>query len=263
MFRCFGYIGAMVRRFFSTIGDITLFTGAIIKGILLAHRQEFRVSFSVIMRQVYFTGFEALPSLTLVSLTLGVIVIIQSLTQLIDVGARNLIGIILVITIIRELGPLFTAMVVISRSGTAIAAELGTNRVMGEIELLEGMGIDLFQFTIIPRVLGCIIAMICLTIYFDVIALVGGFTVAKLKLVMPFQLYFRYIFEALTLTDVYIGLSKSFLFGGVIAILCCYYGLRVHRSATEIPQMARMGVMYSMFLVLFSSSVISAIVYLL
>ena len=92
-------------------------------------RQGFFAAFRVVLQQVYFTGLEALPFLALLSLLLGSTVIIQSLPQLQGVGANQLIGKILVITIVRELGPILTAMVVITRSGTAMAAEMATNRI--------------------------------------------------------------------------------------------------------------------------------------
>ena len=262
MLPLFGYIGLRIRRFFLTIGDLLSFSWRSFRAVIAFPRQGFGASFQVVLRQVEFTGLEAMPFVTLISLIVGSIVIIQSLPQLLGVGAKGLIGIILVITIIRELGPLLTAIIIISWSGTAMSSELGTNRVLGEIETLEAMGIDPFHFIVAPRILGCIISMFCLIIYFDVIALIGGFLVASLKLTMPFKIYLAYIFEALTLTDVYISFSKSLLFGLVIAIFCCYHGLSARRATTEIPQVARTAVIRSMFFVFVASGAISAIFYL-
>ena len=224
-------------------------------------RYGFGSVFRVTMQQVYFTGLEALPFLGLLSLLLGFTVIVQSLPQLQEVGAYGLIGKILVITIVRELGPLITAMVAITRSGTAMAAQMATNRVTGEVELLEGMGVDIFHYLVVPRVLGCIVSLFCMMVYFDLIALVGGLLVASARLGVPFSTYLQDIFDSLVPLDLYISLCKSVLFGGGIALLSCYHGLRARRAAYEVPMVSRSGVVQSMFFVFFSSTLISALFY--
>ena len=224
-------------------------------------RQGLWAAFRVTLQQVYFTGLEGLPFLSLLSLLLGFTVIVQSLPQLQGVGAHELIGKILVISIVRELGPIVTAMVVITRSGTAMASEMATNRITGQVEALEAMGVDVFHYLIAPRVMGSIVAMFCMVIYFDVIALVGGFLVASIQLTMPWSLYSQYILESLRPLDLYISLSKSILFGFVIALFSCYHGLRANRASYEIPMVARSGVIQAMFFVFVSSAVISAAFY--
>jgi len=224
-------------------------------------RRGFIASFRVTTQQVFFTGLEAMPGLGLLSLLLGFVVIAQSLPQLQGMGVHALIGRILVISIVRELGPIITAMVVITRSGSAIATELATNRVTGQIEALESLGIDIFHFLVVPRVLGCMISMFCMIIFFDVIALIGGFLVASTELTMPFGLYLQYIFDSLSPLDLYISICKGLLFGGVVALFSSYHGLRARRAVYEIPMVARSGVIQAMFFVFVSSAIISALFY--
>ena len=224
-------------------------------------RQGFVASFRVSMQQVYFTGLEAMPFLSLLSLLIGFTVIAQSLPQLQGVGAHALIGQILVISIVRELGPLITAMVVITRSGTAMAAQMATNRITGEVEALEGMGISIFHYLVVPRLLGCVISLFCMIVYFDAVALIGGFLIASTRLTMPFSLYVDYIFQSLSTLDLYLSLTKGVLFGGGIALFSCYHGLRARRAAFEVPMVARSGVIQSMFFVFVSSALISALFY--
>ena len=224
-------------------------------------RQGFRTAFRIATQQIYFTGVEAMPFLGLLSLLLGFVVIAQSLPQLQGVGAHALIGQILVISIVRELGPIITAMVVITRSGSAMATEMATNRISGQVETLEAMGVDIYHFLVVPRVLGCMISMFCMIVFFDVIALVGGFLVASKELTMPFSLYLQYIFDSLAPLDLYISLSKGLLFGGVAALFTCYHGLRARRAIFEVPMVARSGVIQAMFFVFVSSAVISALFY--
>lgn len=221
-------------------------------------RQGFLAAARVTLQQVYFTGLEALPLLSLLSLLLGSTVIVQSLPQLQGVGAGSLIGRILVISIVRELGPIVTAMVVITRSGTAMAAEMATNRITGQVEALEAMGVDVFHYLIAPRVLGSMVSVFCMIVYFDVIALVGGFLVASIRLTMPFDLYLEHITDSLQPLDLYISLCKGILFGLVISLFSCYHGLRARRAPFEVPMVARSGVIQAMFFVFVSSAVISA-----
>ena len=224
-------------------------------------RYGFRAVFRVTTQQVYFTGLEALPFLGMLSLLLGFVVIAQSLPQLQGVGAQALIGRILVITIVRELGPLITAMVVIARSGTAMSAQMATNRVTGEVEVLEAMGIDIFHYLVVPRVLGCMVSLFCMVIFFDVVALGGGLLVASTRLSMPFSIYLEEILLSLVPLDLYISLCKSVLFGSGIALFSCYHGLRASRASFEVPMVARSGVVQAMFFVFVSSAIISTLFY--
>jgi phospholipid/cholesterol/gamma-HCH transport system permease protein len=256
-------LGQKCRVMFGGITETFRFASISFRAFLDFQKWNRGASFRVIMDQVRFTGLEAMPSITLISLILGFIVIVQALPVLLDLGANQLIGKILVIAIVREFGPLLTAMVVICRSGTAIAAELAVNKVMGEIEVLESMGIDPFHYIVVPRMVGGAISVFCLTIYFELIALGGGFIVASLRLIMPFDLFVTYFFEALTMEDVTLSAIKSLIFGTSIPIICAYHGLiRTGRATFEVPMVARDGVIRCMFFIFLMSAVISAAFYL-
>jgi phospholipid/cholesterol/gamma-HCH transport system permease protein len=193
-------------------------------------------AFRVIARQVLFTGVDALPVVSLIALMIGLIIIIQAGTTLPKLGTGELLARIVVVTVVRELGPLLTAFIVVWRSGTAMATELGNMQVGQEIAALDSMGISLTRFIVMPRLVGTILAMICLTIYFDMVAVVGGFLMAKVKLTIPFSVYLAEIAKSLSLAEVLITVIKSALFGMTIAVICCHHGLSVVRSTTEVPQ---------------------------
>lgn len=255
----FQALGQQVIAFVLNAWHLLRFTlGSVAALTRFFSRQGFRASARVTLQQVSFTGLEALPFLSLLSLLLGSTVIVQSLPQLQGVGAGGLVGKILVITIVRELGPIVTAMVVITRSGTAMAAEMATNRITGQVEALEAMGVDVFHYLIAPRVVGSMVSVFCMLVYFDVIALIGGFLVASIRLTMPFSLYLRQIAASLSPLDLYISLSKAILFGLVISLFTCYHGLRARRAPFEVPMVARTGVIQAMFFVFVSSALLSA-----
>jgi phospholipid/cholesterol/gamma-HCH transport system permease protein len=193
-------------------------------------------TYRVIARQVIFTGVDALPAVSFIALLIGLLVIIQAGTTLPRFGAGALLANIIVLTIVRELGPLITAFIVVWRSGTAIATELGNMRVGQEITALESMGISLTRFIVMPRLVGAVISMICLTVYFDIVAVIGGFFVAKTKLTIPLSVYVNDIGNALSPADLLITVIKAVLFGFTIALICSHHGLSVQAATTEVPQ---------------------------
>lgn len=216
----------------------------------------------VLLNQVLFTGFDALPVLSLVAVLFGLVVIIQAVTQLPRIGAGEMAGRILVLVIIRELGPLITAVIVLGRSGSAIAVEIGNMRVNQEIEALEMMGVDLFRYLIAPRVLGSVAAVTCLILYFDAVAIMGGFVVAKYKLVVPFSIYVGDLIQAMRFSDLLITLVKGVVFGLTIAVVSVYHGLAVGNSPTEVPQQATKAILRALSLCLVFNVLIAAVMYL-
>lgn len=205
--------------------------------------------FSVYLRQVYFSGLEAVRIVLSMALALGTVIIAQTISI---AGGESgfLTGKLMTWIVIRELGPLLAAIIVIARSGTAIAAELSQMKINGELEYIEGLGISTAEYLIMPRIMGMTTALVILTVYFEVAAVMGGFAIVSLGWHVPYELYTQGIFSVLTLTGVAGSLAKSALFGLVIASICCRTGQSVGKSVTQIPQAATRGVMQSLFLVL-------------
>lgn len=219
-------------------------------------------AFRIIARQILFTGVDALPVTSVIALLLGIIIITQAGTQLPRLGAGGLVGSIIVVSVIRELGPLLTAFVVMGRSGTAIATELGNMSVTREIVALRLMGIPLSRFVIMPRMVGMIVSMICLTFYFDMVAIVGGYVVAKVQLTVPFYAFVEGVIAALGLSDVVLTVLKATVFGAAVASVCCHHGLSVQSSFTEVPQQTMRAMINSVILCLLLDVCITIPVYL-
>lgn len=225
------------------------------------HR-SFSEILKVIFAQVYYSGVQALPLVGMLALMAGALIIIQATTQLSRVGGGNFLGDLLVALIMRELGPLITALVIVARSGTAVAAELGSMKVNNEIESLESMGIDPLSYVVFPRVLGGVIALVCLSLYFCGIAFFGGYLVTQLVRPIPFGFFVDSICVAISASDFYLFLLKN-IFGGVaIYSICCYQGLQVKQSATEVPQVTTKAVVNSILYTVAFNGVISLGVYL-
>jgi phospholipid/cholesterol/gamma-HCH transport system permease protein len=196
------------------------------------------------------------------SLALGTIVIVQSGSQMEFLGGVHFIITILVWVIIRELGPLLTAFIVIGRSGTAIAAELGNMVVAHELEAIEAMGINPFYFIVAPRIIGVTIAVVCLTIYFNAVALLGGFVVSKLFLPISLPVFLGELVASLTGMDLMYSTLNSAIFGVFIALPCTYHGLRVRYSSIEVPQRATRGVVSAILFCFISDVLLTLVFYL-
>lgn len=176
--------------------------------------------------QIHRAGVRLLPIISFLALSLGMVIIGQTVSLLSRVGATNYAGIIMVTVVVRELGPLVTALLVLARIGTAIVIELGTARAMGEVEALEALSIDPIHYLVIPRVIGLALSIFALTIYLILIALFSGYLFAFLQNV-PLRPgdYFEQLAGALRWQDFVLLAAKTAAFGVIIAIVTCYHGL--------------------------------------
>jgi phospholipid/cholesterol/gamma-HCH transport system permease protein len=184
-------------------------------------------------------GVELIPMFIVVALALGFLVIGQTVSALAKVGAIDYLGSTMVIVVVRELGPLLTALLVLARVGSANVIELGTARALGEVEALEALGIDPVHYLIMPRVIGMSLGVFALTIYLILGALASGCLCAFLANVplTPGD-YLRQIAGALTLMDFVLLALKTMAFGFFIAIVTCYHGLAQPLRLEDVSRVA-------------------------
>jgi phospholipid/cholesterol/gamma-HCH transport system permease protein len=216
------------------------------------------VMLRVLINQIRFTALQAIGLVAFLAAILAFLVISQSIRQLGRFGAVDNLGTIMVVAVIRELGPLLTALIVVSRSGTAIAAEMATNRVMGEVTALEAMGIDPYIYLVLPRMLGAIVSVATLMIVFDAVALVSGYVAAATN-GMALSRYTAIVLKTLGAKDVWLTLVKGVFFGAAVALFCSYHGLAVKAGPTEIPQAVTRGVVATIVAIFILSAVFVAI----
>lgn len=224
--------------------------------------QGWRTIFGVISSQIYFTGWQAMPLISVLALATGSIVIFQSSQQLSLLGGATMIGNLLVVTIVREVGPLLTALVVIARSGTAVATEVGNMRANREIEALESMGINPLSYIVFPRIVGGVISVICLAYYYVCIAIFGGYLVTRFVHDMPFIFFSQSLIRALEIEDIFLFLGKTAFGGVIIFVVSCYQGLLVKRSTHEVPQVTTKAVVDSIIYVTVFNLTVTALFYL-
>jgi phospholipid/cholesterol/gamma-HCH transport system permease protein len=229
-----------------------------VRATLVDQAQGLRTIFSVISAQIYFTGWQALPLISVLALASGGVVILQTSSNLTFFGGAGMIGNMLVVIIVRELGPLMTALVVIARSGTAVASEIGNMRANREIEALETMGINPLSYIVFPRIIGGIVSVVTLAFYYITIAILGGFFLTKLLQDLSLSFYLDSLLKAFAFEDLWLFLLKNIFSGMIIFGVCCYQGLSVKRSHTEVPVVTTQAVVDSIiYVVVFNVSVTS------
>lgn len=233
-----------------------------LRATILDQAQGFRTITGVVAAQVYFTGWQALPIITVLALTTGSILVLQGLSNLTLLGGSEMIGNFLVVALSRETGPLLTALVVVARSGTAVASEVGNMRANREIEALEAMGINPLSYIVFPRILGGVISVLCLAFYFNIIALIGGFFLTQFLHDIPFTFYADSLTRAFAKEDVFIFLLKNSFSGMIIFVVCCYQGLSVKKSPHEVPQVTTQAVVNSIIYVTVFNLTVTALFYL-
>lgn len=179
-----------------------------------------------VLQETARAGLRLLPMFLFMSAALGLVVIGQTVSWLAPVGAIDYLGTIMVIVVVRELGPLVTALLVLARIGTANVVELGTARAMGEVEALEALGIDPVHYLVVPRVMGMALGVFALTVYLILGALLSGYLWAFIQEV-PLRPgdYFRQLASALSGLDFVLLAVKTLAFGVIIALVTCYHGL--------------------------------------
>ncbi len=228
--------------------------------ILFTKRKQ--IGFKVLTMQILFTGVEALGIIALLSLVLGAALIIQGVSLLPQFGQGDLIYSILIIVITRELGPILTAFIIIARSATAIATEIGTKVVSHEIEAYISVGINPISYLVVPRFLGVTFSMIFLNLYFNLFGLVGSFFITQLITPLKFSEYFRKLLFHLHAADIFSSLLKSLVFGIIISITATFQGFRVSQASYEIPQVAIKAVVQSFVYCIIANVLITMIYYI-
>ena len=194
-------------------------------------------------------GVRALPILSLITFFIGLILALQAAYELRRFGAISYVATAVAISMSRELGPLITAIVVIGRSGSAFAAEIGTMKVTEEIDALETMAISPIRFLVTPKFLAMIVMLPCLTIWANAMGILGGSLFGVAQADFTFVRYIQVSLDSLLLRDIMTGLVKSVMFGITITAVGCQEGLATGAGAEQVGRSTTRAVVMSIFLV--------------
>lgn len=231
-----GFLGRRVINTLLYLIDLSVFTLRAVSEWKTRSSLSNRATYQSIVAQLIFSGVDALPAITVLGLAAGVSITAQLFFMLELLGSeQEIIGVITRLVVL-EFGSLLTAVVVIGRSGSAIAVDLGNMKLNREIEGLELLGINVNVFFIAPRLLGTAIAQLVLAIYFSCIAVISGIAFQASVVSLSHFKYLAAVPLALYPVDLLVFVLKNISFGLIIGATACYHALRVERSATEVPQ---------------------------
>jgi phospholipid/cholesterol/gamma-HCH transport system permease protein len=223
----------------------------------LARRERIRSRAAI--EQILRAGYGSLPLVVLICFLIGIIMALQSAYQLRSLGAIDLVPNLVAISMSRELAPLLTAIIVAGRFGSAIAAELGTMKVSQEIDALTVMGLDPVSFLVAPRILALMVSLPLLTVFADVVGILGGLTISTLTLEIGPSRYMAMTIDALVLQDIFTGLVKSVAFAGIIGLIGCHQGLSTRGGAEEVGRATTTAVVRSIVLIIGADLFVTAI----
>ena len=219
--------------------------------------QFFKIS--PIFRQMVFIGTRATPMVALTAFSIGVTLAMQAAHSLQQMGAELYVPDLVMLSILRELGPILIAVIVIGRSCSAVAAELGTMKVSEEIEALEVMAINPIQYLVVPRFLAMMIMLPALTIFGNYIGVVGGWAVCRFALNFNTAGFIMRAVESADTWDLYSGIIKSVVFAWIIITIACNAGLNVDGGAEGVGQATTASVVQGLLAMLVTNAILTGV----
>lgn len=238
--------------FLAFIGEISVILA---KSLIYPKRIRWRTLFA----NIETAGLHALPIVGLMAFLMGIVIAYQAGVQLSRYGANILIVDLVGISLLREIAPLLTAIIVAGRSGSAYTAQIGTMHITDEIDALRTLGISPMELLVIPKLLALLIALPLLSVFADLLGLIGGMTIATLVLDVSVYDFFERLPQAVPLTHYAIGIGKSPMFAAIIATVGCYQGFQVHGGADSLGKQVTTSVVQAIFLVLVADAILSVL----
>lgn len=218
----FSFFGKPVMQFVNGLGAITIFFGLAFINIFR------RKQVSEIISQVFYIGTKSTGIVVLVALFTGMVLGLQLYYTLIKFGSEGVLGSAIALSLVRELGPVLTAIMITARAGSAMAAEMGILRISEQVDALYTMRIDPIRYLISPRIAASIISFPLLTAFFDLVGIIGGYLTGVLLLGVNAGSYFYRVQYSLNMVDVRGGFIKALVFAIVVSTICCYQGYFCH-----------------------------------
>lgn len=257
--RSFRRLGRMILVAFHDMGEalMMLFSAASYLHTLWKPRARRETNM-----QLYITGIKSLGVITVVAFFTGMILALQTGLELRRFGQEVNIGTAVTVVMIREMGPFMTGLIIAASVGSAIAAQLGTMAVSEEIAALEVMSINPNRFLVMPRLVALAVMMPILTVYTNILGIIGGGIVGNTQLGVAFRAYLDNATRYAEVKDLYVGLFKAFIFGVIIATVACYQGLATTEGAVGVGRATRKTVIISFLLILIVGYMITRLFYI-
>lgn len=256
--RLFAFVGETVVRWVNVLGKATIFLIMALGNALRAKQ------FSKVVKQVYYIGARSMTIIMLVSLFTGMVLGLQSYHALVQFGAQGAVGSLVSLSLIMELGPVLTAIMITARAGSAITAEIGIQRISEQIDALHTMQINPLRYLVSPKITAAIISFPLLTAMFDLIGIAGGYISGVLLLGLNPGVYSHSVQAYVVMSDITNGIVKAIVFAVIVSTVCCYQGYFAHmrrdsHGAQAVGLATTSAVVTSCVLILVSDYVVTSL----
>ena len=238
------------------VGRITLMIGDVLRSFVPAMR-----SFGLVVQQMQAIGVGSLGLVTVVSLFTGAVAAVQAAYQFSTVVPLKYLGAVILRSVVIELGPVLTALVVGGRVGASIAAELGTMKVTEQVDALRAMAINPVRYLVVPRILAALVMLPVVTVFANAIAIFGGYVVSITSIGVSTHTYVVGLKQFFYLKDVLSGLIKALVFGGIIGTMGCHFGFTTEGGAEGVGRATTRAVVASCVLVLISDYILATVLF--
>ncbi len=233
-----------LKDFFNEAGETSRFAGRFFKEVFTPPFE-----FKEALKQSFEIGFKSLPLVGLTAFIIGLVITLQSRPTLLEFGAESWLPSMVGISIIREIGPVITALICAGKIGSSIGAELGSMKVTEQIDAMEVSGTNPFKFIVVTRIVSTTLMIPILIIIGDVIALYGSYLAVKIKGEISLTLFFNQVISSIEFSDVIPAFIKSFFFGFAIGLIGCYKGYNSKKGTEGVGRSANSAVVISSLLV--------------
>lgn len=251
-------LGSLSIDLVEELGRIFVF---FLNGVVMFFHLPLQVGKTI--QQVYFIGMKSIFVICLTGAFTGMVLGLQGYYVLVQYGSTGALGSAVALSLIREMGPVLTAIMVIARAGSAMAAEIGIMRISEQIDALETMDINPIRFLISPRIIAALISFPLLTALFDVVGILGGYLTGSMLLGANPGIYFSRVESSVVMKDVNVGFIKSVAFAAVVVTICCFQGYYTHTrgefGAKGVSQSTTSAVVISCVLILIADYVLTSI----
>jgi phospholipid/cholesterol/gamma-HCH transport system permease protein len=230
-------IEAFGAKTIEDVGNMGRFARFVWQSMVTSARSSFsRQTYPLTWTQMNIIGVRSVPVIMITGAFVGMTLAIQAYDQLAGMGLEEHLGVLINISVVKELGPVLAAVMLAGRIGGALTAELGTMNVTEQIDAVRSMGTDPIRYLVAPRVLACLLLTPFLIIYADLLGILGGYFVSVIQLGINSRAYWSFSASGVELWDVSIGVIKGFFFGGAIAAISCYKGFTCKEGAHGVGQ---------------------------
>lgn len=234
----------LFETFFTDIATFSMFVGRFFKEMI-----QPPFEFNELAKQSYLVGYKSLSLVGITGFIMGLVLTIQSRPTLAEFGAESWLPAMISVSIVREIGPVITALICAGKVGSGIGAELASMRVTEQIDAMEVSGTNPFKYVIVTRVLATTLMLPVLTVFNDVISMFGSFAGVNIKGDVSFYLYFAQAFAQISFTDVFPSLIKTIFFGFAIGIIACYKGYFSNKGTEGVGEAANSSVVLTSLMV--------------